>query len=149
MFFESYIKLPIEIRQIEEDGFHLMIYARINDMPALLLIDTGASRSVFDLNRMQEFIGELTPELHDKLSTGLGTTDMVTHTVRLKSLRLGELQLKDVEAVLLDLQHVNVSYEKLKLLPIDGVIGSDLLHQLEGIIDYGKMELKIKNKEIR
>ncbi|OQA10334.1 MAG: hypothetical protein BWY67_01178 [Bacteroidetes bacterium ADurb.Bin397] len=46
--------------------------------------------------------------------------------------------------VLLDLSHVNQSYEILKLKPVDGVIGGDLLKRYEAIIDYSKKTLVLK-----
>jgi len=142
----SSIKIPIELRCIEEDGFHLTIHARINGKSVHLLIDTGASRSVFDKKRAIRFVGESSHEPHDKLSTGLGTNTMKTHIAILKKMRIGDLLIENFEAVLLDLEHVNDSYEKLGLTPIDGVLGSDLLVKHKAVINFGKKELKLNLK---
>lgn len=142
----GYVKIPIEIRKIEEDGFHLTVSARINGKPVHLLIDTGASRTVFDKQRSLRFVSENSHEPNDKLSTGLGTSTMQTHLVRLNKIKLGDLVIEDFEAVLLDLEHVNNSYKKLGLLPIDGVLGSDLLVKYNAVIHYGKKELKLSAK---
>lgn len=40
--------IPLQILPIENDGFHLMIVVKINRKNANLIIDTGASRTVFD-----------------------------------------------------------------------------------------------------
>lgn len=138
--------VPIHIIAIEEDGFHLTLDVVIEGKKALLLIDTGASRSVFDVNRVRNFIGEQSFEPHDKLSTGLGTNSMITHTTEFKSFKIGQLSLPGFIAVLLDLTHVNESYTKLGLNRIDGVIGSDLLFQFDAIIDYGNRQLQLNNK---
>ena len=142
----STIKIPIYIRNIEYDGFHLTIVARINGKSVQMLIDTGASRTVFDKKRSLRFVGESNHEPHDKLSTGLGTNTMKTHIANLKKIRIGDLLIENFEAVLLDLEHVNDSYEKLGLTPIDGVLGSDLLVKHKAVINFGKKELKLNVK---
>lgn len=136
--------IPIDLLRIEDDGAHLVIKGRINGKLSRLLIDTGASRSVFDKERILHFTGERSFEEHDKYSTGLGTDSMPTSLTRLKTFRLGSLALKNFEVVLLDLSHVIKSYEKLGLTPIDGVIGNDILLNHKAVIDYRKMELKLK-----
>lgn len=44
--------------------------------------------------------------------------------------------IENFEAVLLDLAHVNESYEKLGLTPIDGVLGGDVLYKYNAAINY-------------
>jgi predicted aspartyl protease len=140
--------LPIHLKFIEDDGFHLMIHAFINNKKAWMLIDTGASRTVFDKERIQKFVDESGFELNEKLSTGLGTNNMQTHTVLIKKIRLNELVLKNFNSILLDLSHVNESYEHLGLPRIEGVLGSDLLVQYHAVIDYQKKILTLKWKNV-
>jgi predicted aspartyl protease len=116
----------------------------INGQPARLLIDTGASRTVFDSERIKAFLpGE---DLHfekiDKLSTGLGTNTMESHTVILKEFCLGESVFDDYQTVILNMEHVNQSYRMLSFPEIDGVLGGDLLHKLKAIIDYRKKQIR-------
>jgi hypothetical protein len=135
--------IPIENILIEDDGFHLVMNAKVNGKNVRLLIDTGASRTVFDLERLKSFVSEELFEKHDKLSTGLGTDSMPTSTVEIRSIRLGDLTLKNFPAVLLDLQHVNGAYHKLGHDAIDGVLGNDVLVKHKAIINYKKMELTL------
>ncbi|HVA98908.1 MAG TPA: clan AA aspartic protease, partial [Bacteroidia bacterium] len=58
----------------------------------------------------------------------------------------GDLEIKKQPVLLLDLSHVNTSYESIGLKPIDGVLGSDLLLKYDAIIDYKKCELRLTNK---
>lgn len=136
--------LPIHILSIEDDGYHLMINARINRKKAWMLIDTGASKTVFDKDRIRKFTDEKEFEPNDKLSTGLGTNSMRTHSVTIHEIQLGEIKLQNFKAILLDLTHVNESYEKMKLPVIDGVLGSDLLIQYQAVIDYKSEELMLR-----
>jgi len=136
--------IPIRILTIEEDGFHPVIQATLNGKKAWLLIDTGASRTVFDRDRIKKFIGEHAVELNEKLSTGLGTNSMQTHSTGIKKIQLGDLVLKNLNCILLDLSHVNETYQKMGLPGIDGVLGSDVMVEYQAVIDYPKKQLKLK-----
>ena len=139
-------KIPIEILLIEDDGSHLLIKSKINGKNARILIDTGASRSVFDQERIRNFVNEKTFVQHDKLSTGLGTNSMLTSVVKLKSFKLGDLVLENFDAVLLDLKHVNGSYDSLGFSAIDGVLGNDILLKYNANINYKKFILTLDLK---
>jgi len=134
-------KLSFEILPIENDGFHLQLKVKINGVEANLILDTGASRSVFDETRITLFTKNNHVEDNERLSTGLGTNTMTSKNVILEKLQLNELIIENYEATILDLAHVNESYEKLELELIDGVLGSDILVEYNAIIDYGKKEL--------
>lgn len=133
--------LPIEIFPIEDDGFHLKTKLLVNSKSANVIIDTGASRSVFDENRIVEFLGHDELEDHDRLSSGLGTNTMTSKKVKIDKLELGDISIENYDATILDLSHVNASYEKLELDLIDGILGGDILHDYNAVIDYNKKEL--------
>ena len=136
--------IDIDILTIEEDGSHLICKAKVNGKNVRLLIDTGASRTVFDQERIQQFVSNETFVKNEKLSTGLGTNSMPTSTVSLKSFKLGDLKIENFTAVLLDLQHVNSTYGSLGHSAIDGVLGNDILMKHKAIIDYSKKVLKLR-----
>ncbi len=138
--------IPIDLVIIEDDGSHLLVKSKINGKVARLLIDTGASRSVFDIERIKQFVSEKSFPEHDKLSTGLGTNSMPTSTITLKSLKIGDLVIENFPAVLLDLQHVNGTYTTLGHSAIDGVIGNDILVRYHATINYKKMLLMLGMK---
>jgi predicted aspartyl protease len=140
--------IKIELLKIEEDGYHIFIDAHINGGLARLLIDTGASRTVFDEERIKAFLGKENNsfEKNDKLSTGLGTNTMQSHSVILEEFRLGETIFNDYLAVVLNMEHVNQSYRTLGYREIDGVLGGDLLHTLGAVIDYRKKELRWRHR---
>lgn len=142
--------IPILLTAIEDDGFHLMIDVEVNGIPARMLIDTGASRSVFDLERITQFFAEKDPEMEDneQLSTGLGTREMQSQVVSLDEFKLGDLRIKNYPAVVIDLSHVNLSYKELNLDPIDGVLGSDILVKYGAVIDYKKMSMRINKRKV-
>ncbi|HNW98257.1 MAG TPA: aspartyl protease family protein [Bacteroidales bacterium] len=134
------LKIPIEIIELEPESFHLFIEGHINGKPANMLVDTGASKTVFDLNRISNFINKRKKkfESFEKTTTGLGTNSMESHFTNFKKFNIKKLAFVDFKAILLDMTHVNQSYEMLKMKPIDGVLGSDLLMKYKSVIDYKK-----------
>ncbi len=144
--FSSTSIIPLQILNIEDDGLHLMIQAKVNSINCHLLLDTGASRTVFDKTQILKFIGPHELEEHDKLSTGLGTDSMPTSSANLIQFEIGEVVVSNFKAILLDLAHVNSSYEKMGFNTIDGVLGSDILFSYNAIINYKKLQLEISLK---
>jgi hypothetical protein len=142
-----YCKIPLRLVTIEGDGYHLMVSAVVNGKKANMLIDTGASKTVFDLNRIPSFLKSKKKkekfERFPQLSTGLGTNSLESHVTQIDKFQIGKYVTHDFQAILLDLAHVNETYELLKIRPIDGVIGSDLLVQLKAQINFLSKTLKI------
>lgn len=140
--------IPLEITAIEDDGFHIMVEVLVNGVAARMLVDTGASRSVFDQERIGKFF-EGNPQLeeNEKKSTGLGTREMISQGLYLDELAIGELRIRKYPAVVLDMSHVNLSYEELGLPPIDGVLGSDILLKYGAVINYGKGNMRINQRK--
>tara|TARA_Y100000593_G_C4322874_1_gene344868 strand:- start:287 stop:712 length:426 start_codon:yes stop_codon:yes gene_type:complete len=136
-------QVPFNIIPIEEDGFHLQLSGKINDNDVNLLIDTGASRSVFDENKIKAILGKNLIEEIEKLSTGLGTNSMQSKKAVLESFKIGDIHLHNYEVAVLDLSHVNQSYTQIGLDEIAGVIGSDLLYDMKAVIDYDKSTLTL------
>ncbi|MGE0636632.1 MAG: retropepsin-like aspartic protease [Bacteroidia bacterium] len=138
------VQIPLKLLAIEGDGTHLLIAVKINGKKARLLVDTGASRTVFDINRISKFTKRKKFNKNEQLSTGLGTNSMQSHNTLLKKFEIGKLKIENFEAILLDLKHVNESYEKIGLGSIDGVLGGEILVTFKAVIDYGKKQLKLK-----
>jgi hypothetical protein len=136
--------IPFKILAIGGEGFHLMIKLTINRKVANVIIDSGASNTVFDKKRILKYVSEKKFEVHDNLSSGLGTNTMQSHFTTLKKMKIGTIEITDYKTVLLDLSHVNKSYRQVGLKPIDGVLGSDLLLKFKAVIDYEKKQLKLK-----
>lgn len=137
-------KLKLKVQKIESGGYHLLSTVYINDKKAHVVIDTGASRTVMDSNRIETFL--VSEKIRDTPhhSTGLGTSTMKSALVTLHNFRLGELLIKKAEVVLLDLSHVNQSYREAMLPEIDGVIGSDLLRKYRATISFEKKLITLK-----
>lgn len=130
------ISLPIQLLLIEDDGVHLLIEAKAGRRKIRLIVDTGASRTVFDKTRMEQLFPSQAIEHSNALTTGLGTNSFPGATAKLSSLRLGDLKINNLPVLVLDLSHVNASYVALGFEPFDGVLGSDIMLEYNALIDF-------------
>ncbi len=143
----NYIEIPINIINIEGDGFHMVTEGLINGKTARFVVDTGASRTVFDKDKILNYINN--PEFSEKegLSAGIGGTDISSFIFDIEELSFGDLKINDYQAVAMDLSNINNSYEMIKLPHIDGVIGGDLLYRYKAVISYRLKKIRLFPKK--
>ena len=138
-----YIEVPLQLLDIEGEGFHIMLKGSIHGKEARFLIDTGASRSVFDPNTMANFIENLQFEKKEGMTAGVGSSDLESATFIIDTFSIGALEINDYEAVALDLENIHEMYGKLGLPHIDGIIGGDLLKRHKAVINYRSKKLRL------
>ena len=138
-----YIEVPLQLLDIEGEGFHIMVKGMIHGKEASFLVDTGASRSVFDPNTIVTYIEDIQFEKKEGMSAGVGSSDLESATFVIDSLSIGSLEIKDYEAVALDLENIHEMYTKLGLPHIDGIIGGDLLQKNKAVINYRSKKLRL------
>ena len=130
------MQLPIRLLDIEGEGFHVMIKGKINGREANFLVDTGASRSVFDPKLITKFVDNPQFEKKEGITAGVGGSDLESSTFMIESISFGDIEIKHYEAVALDMQNIHQTYRKLRLPSIDGIIGGDILYRLKATINY-------------
>ena len=135
--------VPLELINLNDDGFHLLVEVFVFGQSFHAVLDTGASKTVFDKGTVEKHKIDGVLKASDKLSTGLGTNTMESHTLILPILKIGKLKLKNFEAAVLDLSTINQAYSALNLPPIIGVLGGDILYKHKAIISYKKLRLKL------
>ena len=130
------MQLPFQLLDIEGEGFHVMIKGKINGMEASFLVDTGASRSVFDPTLITKYVEHPQFENKEGITAGVGGSDLDSSTFIIESLSFGDIEIKNYEAVALDMQNIHETYQKLGLPTLDGIIGGDILYRLKATINY-------------
>jgi hypothetical protein len=138
-----YIEVPLQLLDIEGEGFHIMVKGLIHGKEANFLIDTGASRSVFDPKRMEDFIENLCFEPKEGMSAGVGSSDLETLVFVISSLFVGDLEIHDYQTVALDLSNIHEMYANLGLPRIDGILGGDLLKRYKAVINFRSKKLRL------
>lgn len=141
-----YIEIPIEIINIEGDGYHIITYGAINDRRARFVVDTGASRTVFDKEKIKKYIEK--PKFSEKegISAGIGGTDISSFLFSLESISFGELYISDYQAIAMDLSNINDSYAMIGLPAVEGVLGGDLMKKYQAVINYKSKKMRLTPK---
>ena len=130
--------IPLQIVELEEDNFHLIVKSVFHDgTTARWVVDTGASRTVFDKNAEDKYVVPL--EETDRLHTaGIGVNPVETAVACLSSFSLGKMQVENLKVALIDMSHINKLYSRVAGLQICGLLGSDFLMGYKAVIDYRK-----------
>jgi len=136
-------KVPLQLINLQNDGFHLLVEVVVFGHPFNVVLDTGASKTVLDKTSVKNHIAAEDLLTSDKLSTGLGTNAMESYTLHLPALYIGKLKLVNFEAAVLDLSSISLAYENLQLPSVIGVLGGDILFQYKAVIDYNNLLLKL------
>ncbi|WP_346862268.1 retropepsin-like aspartic protease [uncultured Draconibacterium sp.] len=134
-------KIPIEIIHLEADNYHLIASANFTDgTRGKFVIDTGASKTVFDKNLADYFdIDEHeTEELH---SAGINDEPLVTSIGYIRPFSFGKMKIENLKVALLDMAHINDLYSRAAGISVCGLIGSDFLLKYQAVIDYRRKRM--------
>jgi predicted aspartyl protease len=142
-------KVKLQIIELDGNSYHIMTDVLINGIPVKVIVDTGASRTVFD----RTFLGERL-ELSDKIdpgeiqSAGVTAGNIESLVANASTFCLGKLELKDFQVILIDLGSISRIYQKVAGKPVHGLLGSDFLLQMNAVIDYGKAVMTLSNSTL-
>ncbi len=137
-------KIPIKIIELENGNYHLLVNSFFyNGTNGMWVIDTGASKSVFDQN-LQDCIAEVDEHTEDLHSAGIGAEPMKSRLCTLKEIHFGKMKVPGMSAALLDLSHINELYENAADLQICGLLGGDFLMNYRAVIDYKRKLLVLR-----
>jgi hypothetical protein len=135
------ITVPLTLINLQDDGFHLLVEIVVFGEKLFAVLDTGASRSVFDKGFMEKHIQELDVNEQTQAATIFSTSQTLQGII--PKLKVGGLTLKNYDAVALDLQSVSDTYLQMGHPPIAGIIGGDILMKFLAKIDYQKKVLRL------
>lgn len=109
---------------------HVVIDVHVNGVPARMLVDTGAQRTAVTQDRVElyydHFADKETYELKGAGVQFCGKSDILLKII-------DEIQ---VNALVMDLNHINQAFAQYDQQPIDGIIGADILTAHNAVIDY-------------
>lgn len=138
------VELPlILLNNSQYTSLHIGLEIVLNEVNGLFIVDTGATNSILDLGRMERFhISRDRLKPFDEKAVGLGSAIENNYICKIQSLQFGEIELKNLPLVLMDLNNVQSVYREMGMDPIDGIIGSDLLLTLNANISFRKKTIK-------
>jgi hypothetical protein len=137
---KNYIRVPLVFTATN----HFEIVAKINGISGRFILDTGASNTCVGMDKI-EFFNLISKESEIK-AAGAGATNMETLISTKNKIQIGKWGREKQKIVLFDLTHVNEALTTHKALPVDGIIGADVLKKTKAIIDYKKSYVYLKQK---
>jgi len=136
------ISVPLQIIDLDQDGFHPLLNIKIFGKSFTVVLDTGASKTAFDKELLLKASEKASLNASDKLSTGLGTNTMESFTAIIHDMRIGKLKIPEFEVAVLDLSTINIAYGQMGHPQVLGVLGGDILMKYKAVINYGKETVK-------
>ncbi|MCR9265208.1 MAG: retroviral-like aspartic protease family protein [Flavobacteriaceae bacterium] len=137
---KSYTKVPLTLTETN----HFEIAAKINGVTGRFILDTGASNTCVGMDKTAFF--NMVSEASDVKAAGAGATGMETLVSTKNKIQIGDWKKSRLKIVLFDLVHVNKALTSHNALPVDGIIGADILKKGKAVIDYNKKCLYLKLK---
>ncbi len=138
------INIPIKKVCLDDDNYHIVIKSEMAENNSCWwIIDTGASKTVFDICNVQMYENLGSIPKTDCKSTGINGEIENVCVGRLFDLKFSCCDFSGLEVALVDLSHVNKVYNAIVGYNIVGLIGGDFLDKYSAVIDYGKERLTI------
>ena len=124
------------------DTNHIVVNSIINSVEGLFLIDTGASNSCINYLSASKF----NVEFRKSNETASSATEKISETYYSKGniLKIGNFQKNDFDLMLFDMTFINNSLIEKGLPKLDGIIGGDILNELNVCINYKKKEITLE-----
>lgn len=138
---KNYVRVPLVLTATN----HFEINATINGITGRFILDTGASNTCVGFDKLEFF--KLTSKESKIKAAGAGATDMETQISTKNVIVIGEWEKKKIKLVLFDLVHVNEALTAHKAMPVDGIIGADVLIEGKAIIDYKSKAIFLKKRK--
>lgn len=135
---QGFVRVPME----RLPTGHFAIAGTASDLSLDLIVDTGASHTVLDVERAARF--DLTTEDRGSRASGVGLSSQSVQSGRLADVAIGPVRFETLPVSVLDLSEVNRILERLGNAPVDGIIGADVLMARSAVIDYGTLGLYFK-----
>lgn len=136
------IKIPLELIELELNNYHVTVHCKFdNNAEGMWIIDTGASKTVFDQTLEHLYSPVDVDDSMEIKSSGIGGTKLETTLGKLEAFELGNLRIEPMQVALIDLSHINELYYNATDKKICGLIGGDFLLTHKAIINYETLEL--------
>lgn len=134
-------ELKIELEETQSQ--HLICSLELNGVSGRFLLDTGASNCCLDREQIQKF--SIRPQGDQLPLTGAGKEKLKATNSQKSILHFAGKKIDSLSFILIDMETINSAFVEQDELPIDGIIGADLLHKKKAIIDYHYPYLLLHN----
>lgn len=123
--------IPFKLIELEPESYHILVDATINGEPVKLIVDSGASRSVFDIIYDT---GERVEGISDTVAVGFMSENVNIELASIPSLLVAGVKFNDFPIALVNLSSLRELYKNITGLSVAGLLGCDfLVHNVSSI----------------
>lgn len=140
------MKIKFKVFELEGGGRHIAVKSTINGQNAVLLIDTGASNSIFDTGHIAFAETKLKNVDYDGNSSGFNSEISNLFQGEIEEFKISRYKENNVKVIFTSMDHINALYKSLRFPVIAGIIGCDWLLKNNAILDFSKQILVIEKK---
>ena len=121
---------------------HIIIECKVNGINCRSIIDTGASNSCINYFSASKFNIDFKKYNENAASA----TEIINETFYSNNniLEIDDFKKNDFEIILFDMSYINILFKEKEIKEVDGIIGGDILNELNVNIDYKKKILNLK-----
>lgn len=132
-------EICFEIVELEAKTYHLLVKADFGGLEEhWWVIDSGASKSVFDVSLTSYYI---TNGDDSVMATGLGKEVVETSSGTILEFKIGGFNFGPIKVALVEFRHINEEYAKFSDKKIVGLIGCDFLYSRKAILNFEQTKL--------
>ena len=121
---------------------HILIECEINYVSGIFIVDTGASNSCINYLSASKFDVEF--EVSNETASSATNEINETYYSKNNKLKIGDFQKNDFDLMLFDMTFINNSLKEKGVSDVDGIIGGDILNELNVCINYKKKEISLE-----
>lgn len=120
------------------------------DTAVLLVVDSGASATVFDKATLESCGAFDEMQIDSDMTLGIGQEPVNGVTAsRIERFALGELEINEFIGGVLDFTHINDMYERMGLPHIAGILGCDILVEYKATLDFAAETLTLNEPDTK
>lgn len=133
--------IPVEIVELEDCSYHMIVKVEIDGVQGDMIIDTGASVTVVD---QHIFPDKENDESTVKMQSGSVTGQINdVRLIKAEHFKIGGRKIRNFRLAGIDLDYVNGMYNKHLKRKIIGLLGCDFCVRYGVIINYRSKELSM------
>jgi len=132
------IEIPFSIIELEQDNAHIVVESKTGRKKIRWIRDTGASKTVFDINQSQYYRPKAKINDEEYKTFGIGTKEIETSIGVIDTVRFGKFVIKNLDVALINMEPVNEIYRKFGHTRVDGLLGSDIMRRYRCKINFAE-----------
>ena len=137
--------IPLRKINIPPNGLHLWLSLCAQDFPtdSGVIIDTGASQTVFDPMVMKNYLSDIQQNTESDFASGINAMIEKTEYGVINGPIIGAQKIENLSVGIMNLEHIRGIYKDFFDLNLCGLIGSDFLEKHRAQIDYKSSKLTL------